>query len=249
MIKTLVYIASLFLFFGCDTENAPDCFQRTGAMIRQEFQVADFKRILVNPNIELVLKEGDDTSVLVETGDNLLEEISVAVEGDQLVLNNTNDCNFVRSFNQTKFFITAPDITEIRSASQYDISSDGVLTYPALRLLSEDFNENTGTTTGTFNLEIHNERISVVSNNIASFFITGNTASLDVNFASGIGRFEGAELEVQNVTIFHRGTNKIIVNPQESIKGSIRSTGDVISVNKPPIVEVDEFFIGRLIFL
>ncbi|KAA1244874.1 DUF2807 domain-containing protein [Aquimarina sp. RZ0] len=246
--KRFVYIVSLFLIFGCDAENAPDCFQRTGTIIRVPLQVTDFKRILVNPNIELIIKEGDNTTVLLETGDNLLEEISATVEGDQLILNNTNDCNFVRSFNQTKIFITAPDITEIRSASQFDISSDGILTYPSLKLLSEDFNENTGTTTGTFNLEIRNEHISVVSNNIASFFIRGSTASLNVTFASGIGRFEGAELEVQNVTIFHRGTNKIIVNPQESIKGSIRSTGDIIAVNRPPIVEVEEFFIGRLIF-
>ena len=38
------------------------------------------------------------------------------------------------------------------------------------------------------------------------------------------------------------------VNPLNSIRGEIRGTGDIIAVNRPEIVEVDEFFTGRLIF-
>ncbi|EZH74551.1 hypothetical protein ATO12_12345 [Aquimarina atlantica] len=237
----------LFLF-GCDSENASDCFQRTGTIVRKEIEVSDFTRILVNPNIELIIKEGATTSIIIETGDNLLNEVSAIVEDDRLVLSNTNDCAFFRDFNQTKVFVTAPNITEIRSGTQFDISSDGILNYTSLTLLSEDFGGNTETTTGTFNLSVDCENIGIVGNNIASFFITGTVQALDVNFASGTGRFEGANLVAENVQVFHRGTNKIIVNPQQSITGEIRSTGDVISVNRPSIVEVETFFTGKLIF-
>ncbi|WP_298541526.1 head GIN domain-containing protein [uncultured Aquimarina sp.] len=247
--KRITLIVSVFLFIACDTENALDCFQRTGDIIRQEVEISDFTRILVNPGVELILKEGETTSVIIETGDNLLDEVSTVVEGDRLILSNTNDCNFVRDFNQTKIFVTAPNITEIRSETQFGISSDGVLRYPSLRLLSEDFNEdNGGNTTGTFTIEIDTERLSVVGNNIASFFVKGNVINLDIGFFSGTGRFEGSELIAENVEVFHRGTNKIIVNPQQSIKGEILSTGDVISINRPSIIEVEEFFTGRLIF-
>ena len=40
----------------------------------------------------------------------------------------------------------------------------------------------------------------------------------------------------------------MIVNPQNKISGQIRGTGDVISINEPPIVEVLQFFTGQLIF-
>jgi hypothetical protein len=245
--KYIVIWGVLFLF-GCDSENASDCFQRTGTIVRKEIEVSDFTRILVNQNIELILKEGAVTSVIIETGNNLLNEVSAIVEDDRLVLSNANDCAFFRDFNQTKVFVTAPNITEIRSGTQFDISSDGILTYTSLTLLSEDFNVNVGTTTGTFNLSVDCERVSVVGNNIASFFIDGAVQTLNINFASGIGRFEGADLMAEHVQVFHRGTNKIIINPQQSIKGEIRSTGDIISVNKPLIVEVEEFFTGKLIF-
>lgn len=237
----------LFLI-GCDSENASDCFQRTGTIVRKEIEVSDFTRILVNPNVELIIKEGTTTSVVIETGDNLLNEVSAIVEDSRLVLSNTNDCAFFRDLNQTRVFVTAPNITEIRSGTQFDISSDGILAYTSLTLLSEDFGENTETTTGTFNLNVDCEDISVVGNNIASFSISGVVKNLSVGFFSGTGRFEGANLVAENVQVFHRGTNKIIVNPQQSITGEIRSTGDVISVNRPSIVEVEAFFIGKLIF-
>ncbi|WP_108866458.1 head GIN domain-containing protein [Aquimarina aquimarini] len=241
-------ILVVFFLFGCDSENASDCFQRTGTIIRKEVEVSDFTRILVNPNIEVVIKQGDSTSIIIETGDNLMNEVSAVVQEGRLILSNTNECGFFRSFNQTKIYITAPHITEIRSGTQFDISSEGVLMYPSLSLLSEDFGENTETTTGTFNLMVDAESISVVGNNIASFSIKGQAQSLSVNFASGTGRFEGADLVAQHVHVNHRGTNKIIINPQQSIKGQIRSTGDVIAITKPPVVEVEEFFIGKLIF-
>lgn len=248
MRKVFIILSMLFIV-SCDTENALDCFQRTGDIVRQEVEIPDFSRILVNQNVEMVLKQGEQTSVVIETGDNLLNEVSAIVEGDRLILSNTNDCNLVRDFNQTKFFVTAPNITEIRSASQFDVSSDGILNYSQLRLLSEDFNEdNGGNTNGTFTLEVDSENVFVTGNNITSFFISGRVVNLNIGFFSGTGRFEGEDLIAEDVYVFHRGTNKIIVNPQESITGEIRSTGDVISVNRPPVVDIQEFVTGRLIF-
>ena len=40
----------------------------------------------------------------------------------------------------------------------------------------------------------------------------------------------------------------MIVNPQQSLTGEIRSTGDVITVNTPSTINVDEYYTGRLIF-
>ena len=249
MRKNLAFTICLLFLFACDTENAPDCFQRTGTIVRKQVEVPDFDRILVLPNIELVIKQEDSISVVIESGDNLINEVTAKVEDGRLILENTNDCNFVRSFNQTKIFVSAPNIVDIRSATQYDISSDGVLTYPILVLRSEDFIENNeGNTTGTFHIKVTNDKLTTVGNNIASFFIQGTTDVLSVVQASGTGRFEGANLIAKEVKVRHRGTNKIIVNPQESITGTILSTGDVIVVNRPTIVDVEEFFTGKLIF-
>ena len=40
-----------------------------------------------------------------------------------------------------KVYVTSPNITEIISSTQFKIRSEGVLNYPDLDVLSEDFND------------------------------------------------------------------------------------------------------------
>lgn len=236
------------MIFACDKENTGDCFQTSGAIIQEEFVVDAFTKILVNKDIELVLKEGIEQKVVVETGENLLNDVDVLVTDGKLTLTDNNSCNYVRDYGITKVFVTAPNITEIRSSTQYDIKSDGVLTYPSLNILSEDFGVPGSFTVGKFILQIDNNNFSLVFNNLSDCYISGKTNNLNVLFAAGDGRFEGANLIAQNVVVSHRGTNDIIVNPQQSLKGVLRGNGDLISKNEPPIIEIEQLWEGQLIF-
>ncbi len=246
--KKLIYIFGFVLFYGCDSESALDCFQTAGNIIQQEFSVSSFERILVNRDIELIIKQGVSQQVIVETGDNLLNDITVEVIGNQLELSDNNNCNFVRDFGITKVFVTTPNLAEIRCSTQFEIKSDGVLDFNDLSLLSENFNSPNTLPTGNFILNLNVVNLNVVTNNLSLFYLSGEAENLNINFANGDSRFEGENLIAQNVSVFHRGTNDMIVNPQQSITGSILSTGNVISVNQPPIVDVEEVFNGRLIF-
>ncbi len=234
--------------FTCDGEHANDCFQKTGAIMQQEVAVDPFDKILVNRDIELIIKEDATQKVIIETGKNLLNDVTAKTVDSQLILTDNNTCNFVRDYGVTKVFVTSPNITEIRSSTQYDISSDGVLTYPNLTILSEDFNAPDTFTNGNFRLQINNDTFRLVFNNLSNCSISGNTNNLQVTFASGNGRFEGENLLAQNINLWHRGTNDMIVNPQQSIQGTISSVGNVISKNQPPTVNVEALYKGRLIF-
>ncbi|MCR8668850.1 DUF2807 domain-containing protein [Aestuariibaculum sp. M13] len=246
--KNLIYILSLVFFFACDSENAGDCFQKTGAIIQQEFTVEAFTKILVNRDIELIVKQGAEQKVVVETGENLINDVEAVVDNGQLILTDNNTCNYVRDYGVTKVLVTSPNITEIRSSTQYDISSDGVLTYPSLTLLSESFNAPDSFTSANFKLQVNNNTLRAVFNNASNCYFSGQTNNLNVTFASGTSRFEGENLIAQNVTIWNRSSNDMIVNPQQSIKGKISGVGDVIAVTKPDIIDVVEEYKGRLIF-
>ncbi|MGB1307605.1 MAG: head GIN domain-containing protein [Oceanihabitans sp.] len=246
--KKFAYILIVFLCFACNSEDANDCFQKAGSTIQEEVVVTAFETILVNRNVSLILKEGPEFQVIIETGRNLINDVEVKVVNNQLRLTDNNTCNFVRDYNATKVYVTAPNITEIRSSTQFEISSDGVLNYPDLKITSEDFNQPDYYTVGDFNLQINSNQLRVVANNISAFYISGQTQDLNVGFFSGTARFEGRNLIAQNVDIYHRGSNDIIVNPQQTLTGELRGTGDLIAVNQPAIVEVEELYTGRLIF-
>ncbi|MDP6922706.1 MAG: DUF2807 domain-containing protein, partial [Lutibacter sp.] len=93
-------------------------------------------KIVVHEHVGLVLKEGPEQQVVVETGEHLLADVSVEVVEDRLVLRNNNTCNFFRDYGLTKVYITSPNIVEIRNASEQAVRSSGVLTYPSLYILS-----------------------------------------------------------------------------------------------------------------
>lgn len=247
MIKKLTYIVVLLVVFSCSSEDANDCLQNAGTTIQTEISVSDFERILVNRDIELILTEAADFSVVVETGENLLNDVEVIVIGSQLQLTDNNTCNLVRDYSTTKIYVSAPNIKEIRSSTQFDISSNGILNYPELKLISENFNETDAFTIGDFRLRLNVLDLTITSNNISSFYISGAAEKATIGFFSGIGRFEGRDLVAQKVRIYHRGSNDIIVNPIQELKGDLYGTGNLILVNTPPILEVVQHYRGRLI--
>lgn len=239
---------SLFLL-GCG-ENSPDCFQTTGDRISEELVLPAFSSIIVFENVRLVIRQGPEQLVRLETGSNLRAEVSAAVNSGVLELRNTNGCNLFRKYGQTTFYVTTPDLTEIRSSSGLPIRSEGALGFTDLRLISESFNlPQAETTDGSFELTLNTEAVSIVANGISYYNLSGQTASLNVTIAAGDSRVEAENLEAGNVSINHRGSNEILVNPQNRISGIISGYGDVLSYTRPPEIAVEETFRGRLIFV
>ena len=246
--KKLVYIICIVFLFACNSENAGDCFQTSGSIIQKEVTVDVFEKILVNRDIKLVVKEDIDYKVVIETGKNLINDVKVKVVNNQLILNDDNTCNYVRDYGITTIYVSAPNITEIRSSTQYDILSEGVLNYNSLRLISEDFNEPETFTVGDFRIEVNSTNLNIVANGLSSFYISGTTENAFIGFYAGSGRFEGRNLIAQNVKVYHRGSNDMIVNPQLSLTGELLGTGNLISVNQPSIIDIEVVYTGDLIF-
>ena len=246
--KNVLYILVLFSIFSCDHKDAWDCIQTSGTPATLELTVDPFEKILVNRDIELVVKHGQDYKVEIQTGANLIDSIEVIVLGNELQLTNPNSCNFVRDYGQTKITVTTPVLKTIRSSTQYLTSSDGVLRFENLSLISEDFNSDY-ISSGDFKMTVDVQSLSVIANNLSRFTISGSTETLFVGFYTGLCAFNGMDLIAQDVSIVQRSSHDIIVNPQQSLKGEIRSVGDVISIQKPPVVEVEEYYSGRLLFL
>ncbi|MEB8330122.1 DUF2807 domain-containing protein [Flavobacteriaceae bacterium KMM 6897] len=239
----------MILLISCNGENAPDCFQNAGNLVLEEVAVPEFNKITVYDNVELILKQGDDTKVEIETGEFLRNEVTVEVVDGRLLLRDENDCNFTRKYNLTKIFVTAPNIVEIRSSTGFPISSNGVLAYQNLTLLSESFTvPDAENTSGSFDLELNAETVRIVSNGISYFKLRGNAVNFNIVFAAGDSRLEANELMVDNISLDHRGSNDMLLHPLQSLKGTLRGTGDVISYERPSVIDVEEIYKGRLIF-
>ena len=248
--KRILYLFLLVsLITSCNKEDAPDCFQTAGDIVQNEVAVPEFEELIVYGRIKLYIEQGEEHKVVIESGENLINEVTAEVENGRLSLRNGNDCNFFRDYELTTVYVTVPKLTWLQNAGNRTIESVGELHFPEIWLRS--FNQEKDSeiyTNGDFRMKLISENIRITTDGYSNFFLSGEVGYFDVYIADDDSRVEAAELVAQTVEIQHRGTNKIIVNPQQVLKGEIRSTGDVISVFRPATVDVETFYTGKLIF-
>lgn len=244
-IQITVLLCLLQLFIGCNSDNAPECFKKAGKTILYEVEVADFTTLNVGLGVEVVLKQGAETKVEIETGENLKAAITAKVINNELLLTNDTGCNWVRGYKTTTVYVTTPYLNKIYSASQFTVKSDGVLKYPYLTLQSGLISE---TASGVFELNIDSQNMTIDDNQSAYYIISGKVENLNINFYAGDSRFEGTDLIAQKIKVFHRSSNDIIANPQMEVTGKIYSTGNLVLKNHPPLVDVEQLYTGKIIY-
>ena len=218
----------------------------TGKVASKSFSLESFDKIEVHTGIALVVTQGETPSISVVTGENLINDIEVFVKNGTLILQDRTTCNWVRDYGQTTVYVTAPNLTEIISKTEQDISSANELTYFNLKLIALDHGGESGT--GDFHIQVNNDTTEINSNNVAGFYISGKTVNFIIGLYEGNGLVKAQQLITYSVFLFHRGSNDIYIHPINDISGNIYSTGNVYCSPEPPIVNVERHYQGRLIF-
>ncbi|SFQ16210.1 Putative auto-transporter adhesin, head GIN domain [Flavobacterium akiainvivens] len=233
------------MVLSCNNENATECFRSMGATVIYEAEVTEFTKIHVSPGIELVLKQGDAYNVTLKTGKNIREFISAQVVDGELRIENRDNCNWTRGYNSTTVYVTTPELTKITSTSQFGITSDGVLGFPNLELASEIYEDGAAS---YFNLTVDAENLRIDDNKSGYYVIKGRADQIYVNLPSGDSRVELQDLELQRLGFFHRSSNDIIAAPQQEAKGQLMSTGNLVLKTHPPVVEVEQVYLGSVVY-
>lgn len=238
-------IYTLFLFFLLLQGCKEDCIENPGRIITHEFEVEPFNKLIVMNGVEVHITEGDVQNVIVKAGEHKMDNIYFKVTNNTLEIKADGSCLLSENYDPILVYITAPMLTSIRNSGEFTIYSDAVLTYPSISLLSEDY-QNSYLNYGNFDLHIDNEHIEVVSNGFSNIKIVGQTQNLFLGYYSGLGKFDGTDLQAQEVDFFHRGENTLKVKPIQRLTGNIYAMGDLISYHHPTVVEVVEHYTGRL---
>lgn len=256
MRKIILYIIPVcFLILATSCGISEDCFKGNGNQITRTFPLDSFSTIKVYDGVGLVVKEGPNYEVKITTSDHIIDDLDIKRNGKMLIVQDNSTCNIARDYGQTTVFVTIPDGTilpliqelELHCKTEQKIQSEGVLHSPIIRLFSIG-DDGDGAGTGDFHLAIDNGQFVVESNNVSNFYINGHCNEMLLNFYFGNGRFYGENLQVENIKVYHRGSNDMMVFPVQKIEGTIFATGNVVLENVPPIIDVEEVFRGRVIY-
>lgn len=248
MKKISLFVVAFLLLVAC--EKPSDCVESSGAIVTKEVPVQPFKKIKVYRGIEVVITQGAVYKVEIVAGENFIGNVEVNQNGDQLIFKDEASCNWVRAYGMTKILVTTPTLEEVYSKTDRNISSNGVLTFPSLTFTAfdKDADGEAGAGTGDFILNVDNESLTINNNNVSRFYLSGQTNNGSFNFYFGDGRIEAEQLTIQNLYVYHRGSNDMIVRPIQSLTGTLNSTGNVILKNVPTLVEVAELYQGNVIY-
>ncbi len=248
MKKLFLLLSFLLVFISC--EKPSECIESTGDMVSRDIPVNPFSKIKVYRGISLVIMQGAEYKVTIQSGSNLIDNIEITQVDNQLILKDKTTCNWLRDYGQTTVYITTPNLEEIYSKTDRNISSAGILTFPILRLYALDKNGDGEDSAGTgdFHININNNQLVIENNTVSRYYISGNTTDAVFDFWAGDGRIEAGDLTAQTIEVYHRGSNDMIVKPIQSITGKMVSTGDIILKNNPPIVNVEQLYMGHIIY-
>jgi len=231
--KNIILALGVLLFFA-QCEKPKDCIKSTGPLKSKIVSNLSFDKIIVNKGIALVITQGPEYKVEIVSGENLINDIEVKVLNRTLSLEDNTSCNWVRNYGQTTVYVTAPNLTDIYSKTELNITATGTLLFPYLHLVSMDQTDGyKGVGTGDFILDIHNQKILIENNDVSRYFITGTTQNLDVNFYEYGGFFIGQDLLATDITIYHRGSNDMFLHPINSLTGGIYNIGNVYCNSRP----------------
>lgn len=241
------YLLFIILVFFASCEKPSDCFENAGKMSSRDVEVTPFSTIVINHGIAAIITQSAEFSVTIDAPENLISEIKVEMVDGVLKISDNTTCNFTRKYGLTTVHITAPNLVEIHSQTEKSITSNGILSFPNLTLYATDLQGGVGT--GDFILELNSENLTINTNNISGFYISGICDNLYANFYEGNGILRAKDLLVKNAQIFQRSSNHLHLKVSESLKGKILSTGNVYCYGLPAVVEVEQPYIGKLIFL
>ena len=243
-------IVAFIILILVSCEKPSDCVETTGAIITKDFTVTPFTKIDIDKGVEVVITEGPEYKLQIKIGENQLNNIVINQDATTIFIKDNTTCNWVRDYGQTIAYITAPNIEEIYSKTERNISSNGVLSYPNLKVVAVDKNGDgrNGAGTGDFYLQLDSNKFEIQINSMSRHYISGKTNEFQVGIYNGDGRIEAQNFVAKNIGIYHRGSNDIIVFPTESIKGKMVSTGNTILKNNPPVIAVEQLYQGVLIY-
>ncbi len=231
-------------------EKPSECVESFGKTIVKDIPVQPFLKITVYNGIEVVISQGEEYKVQIEAGENFIDNIEVIQTETNLEFKDNTSCNWVREYGKTKVLITAPNLEDIYSKTERKISSNGVLTYPTIRLYAFDKDGDglDGAGTGDFFFNVDNSQLVIQGNNVANFYIEGKTNQALMSLYFGDGRIEAQNLEAKHIIVFHRSTNDMILNPIEKIEGKMLSLGNVFLKNNPPDNTLESHYTGQIIY-
>lgn len=235
----LIFAATLLLN-RCAKEGGV-CVSSSGQLTQQIRNVPDFNQIDLRDNVSVILTTDTASQLVVEAGRNIIGGITTSVENGQLVIGNTNNCNWLRDYKKPiNIYICANRIWRIKYNGSGDITNRDTL---KLDSLTVEVWGGCGTIDLTLDLWKGNFSLNMGT---VDFRLKGISAITAV-YAGDYGLYDGRDLKTGYTYITSKGSNDCYVMAKNSLDATVGSIGNIYYTGNPAVIKETILGSGRLL--
>jgi hypothetical protein len=229
-ISTLLF-SYLILFISCKKQNDCDCIKSRGAPINEIRTIATPFTILQTFDKIEVYYIQDTTAttctVKVETGKNLLSNISTEVIDGALQIRNLNKCNFVRSNNDVTVYVTSPHV--------FCFIQDGVGNTYSANTITQDSVRYNVRNSGDIHLNVNVHTVYGRLYGIGDIYLNG-IGQYHLVYAAGECFINAQNLQTFYSYVVYESTGEAHVNVSNQLDAEIDYTGNLYYTGSATII-------------
>lgn len=195
----------------------------SGEITKRSIQLEEFDAVEAGGAQEVILINGDEFNVVIETNDNLHEYISYEIKNKKLRFK----YNKIKKYDKMKFYITAPVFTKISISGASELQSKGTLKGQHLSL------QASGASEAKLSLEYDNliTKVSGASEIKLSGVVTSHVAQ-----ASGASEIKAGDLKTQTTVITGSGASECFVNAESNLTYTVSGGASIKYAEKPKTI-------------
>ena len=171
-----------------------------GDLTKKMHSVDDFNALVVSGARDVILLQGDNFTVEVETDANIQEYITLEVKNSTLYFGFSN--NKIKKYKELKYYVTAPEYVNIKSSGASNVSSTGVLSGDNLKLNVSGASD--------VNLKVDYKNIITKISGASDVTLFGSTISSVVE-SSGASEFHGKDLQTTSSVVNASGPAHVLL--------------------------------------
>lgn len=235
--KNLKYFAVVILMTGI-TISAQAQWHRTVRgnhnVVKQERNVSDFSGVKVSTAIDVYLTQGEKTSVVVETDENIQEYLVTEVKND--VLNIYFDASIL-SVEVKKVYVTTKQINYLSTTSSGDIFGQNPFKTGNLKLNSSS--------AGDIKVEVYAKNVDANGSSSGDITLTGEADYLEADLSSA-GDLNAYSFKVKQADVSVSSAGNADLYVTEKLNARASSAGDINYKGDPEFIDAHSSSAGGI---
>jgi len=231
----------LFMTFGCNNPEAPDCFQRAGRIDTIEEGLPFFEELELNDLINYQLHPSEECSIKITGPENWINEVDFKVQNGKLIIQDKNRCQLIRNKSlEITVDVYAPNFKKIINQSMLKVEVMDTLYQSKLKWINENAPSNSV-------LLFHGDSCIIeMPKGTGDLEIKGQSFFTAI-YSNAIGKVDASQMKSEYLNCNHSSLQNIYAQVSKYLFVVFENKGNLVLPRAPIQVDVVNNDGGQLI--